>query len=306
VRRANRDPNRFSLYLLIIKNHVIITIMNRSNDNDVENIEAVVSRADGSELSSIKNIVSGIVEIINNPESTVQQLKQIVETDPPLTAKVLKISNSAYYSGRGRIGDIEQAVIWIGFDALKEIALSQKVCELFKKEEKIHGYSRPLLWRHCVCCALLCKYVYRMEFNERGENAYVAGLLHDIEHVMERCAGEDMNLADAENELFGYNHAQVGAALAGRWHFPDELKHAIEAHHSPEHTPAQYERLAVTTYVCDHLSQTSGEGYKDAPCTDDTLYTESLKLLGLHPFSMEIIAEKMQQELQRRARRGWL
>ncbi|MBN2324261.1 MAG: HDOD domain-containing protein [Spirochaetes bacterium] len=293
--------------------------MNPTHDNTGVKIDQVVSRADRSEFSSIKSIVMGIVEIINNPDSTVQELKQIIETDPPLTARVLKISNSVYYGGRGRIGDIEQAVIWIGFDTLKEIALNQKVCELFRKEERIHGYSRPLLWRHCVCCALLCKYVYKMEFNERGENAYVAGLLHDIgiivedqflhtqfEQVLQRCAGGDTNLQDAENELLGYDHMQVGGALAKRWCFPDELVHAIEAHHSPDRTPAQFERLAVTTYICNHLCQKSGEGYKDAPRLDDTLYSESLKLLGLHPFSMEIIVEKMQQEIERRTRRGWL
>jgi len=292
--------------------------MDSPQDIDSEGLEAIVSRADGSELSSIKNIVSGIIEIINNPESTARHLKDLIETDPSLTAKVLKVSNSVYYGGRGRIGDIEQAVIWIGHDTLKEIALNQKVCELFQEEKKINGYSRPLLWRHCVCCALLCKYMYQMEFNERGENAYAAGLLHDIgiivedqflhaqfERILERCSGGDTNLADAENELLGYNHALVGGALADRWRFPDELIHTIEEHHSPDRAPAQYERLAVTTYICDNLCQSSGEGYKDAPRIDDPLFSESLNLLGLHPISIDRIIEKMQQEIRKRSHRGW-
>jgi len=292
--------------------------MNSTKNSDSEGLESVISRADGSELSSIKTIVSGIVEIINNPESTVRELKEIIETDPPLTAKVLKVSNSAYYGCRGHIGDIEQAVIWIGFDTLKEIALSQKVCELFEKEERIHGYSRPLLWRHSVCCALLGKYLYRAVFNERGENAYAAGLLHDIgiivedqllhkqfEAVLQRCIDMGKNLQDAENELLGYNHAQVGFALADRWNFPDDLAHAIEEHHSPDRITSQYERLAISTYVCDYLCQSYSEGYSDAPHTEDAFYSESLKLLGLDRLSIERIVKKMQQELQLRAQRGW-
>jgi putative nucleotidyltransferase with HDIG domain len=281
-------------------------------------IERVIELAEKSDISSIKSIVSGIIEIINNPKSTAKDLKELINADPPLTAKVLKVSNSAYYGGRGRISDIEQAVIWIGFDTLKEIALSQKVCELFQKEETINGYSRPLLWRHCIAVALLCRLMYRMEFGERGENAYAAGLLHDIGIILEDqflqndfrriltlYKTEGRNLFSAEDEVLGYNHAQLGRTLASRWNFPGDLVHAIGEHHTPARAPAQYERITLTTYVSDYLCQQSAAGFCDAPHPDKKLFEESLKLLGFHALSVEIIVKEMTEELNAISERGF-
>ena len=283
-------------------------------DNELEKI---VRMADSSDISSIKSVVSGIIDIINNPRSTAKDLKEIIEADPPLTAKVLKVSNSPYYGVRGRISDIEQAVIWIGFDKLKEIALSQKVCELFQKKETIDAYSRPLLWRHSVGVATLCKIIYNMEFGEKGGNAYASGLLHDIgiivedqflqeefKRILNLCKEENSNHLSAEDKILGYNHAQLGKALAALWRFPGELVHAIGGHHTPSLAPAQYERIVVTTYISDYLYQQTTEGYRDALYPDKTLYENCLKLLGLHPFSVEIIVNQMKQELVKMSERG--
>jgi putative nucleotidyltransferase with HDIG domain len=288
------------------------------SQNEKKSIEEVLKLADRSDISSIKSIVSGIVDIINNPRSTAKDLKKLIEADPPLTARVLKVSNSAYYGGRGRISDIEEAVIWIGFDTLKEIALSQKVCELFQKKETIDGYSRPTLWQHCIGVALLCRLIYRMEFGERGENAYAAGLLHDIGIILEDqflqktfrrilslSKNEEKNLLAAEEEFLGYNHAQLGGSLASLWKFPDNLVCAIGEHHTPSRAPAQHERIVLTTYVSDHLCQKSISGFCDAPHPDEELYKKSLKLLGLHPFTVEIIAKEMREELDKLSARGF-
>ena len=81
-----------------------------------EDLQVLIEAVDGSELSSIKAIVGGIVRIINDPRSSAKDLKELIEVDPPLTARVLKIANSAYFSLQRRISEIAQAVILIGFD----------------------------------------------------------------------------------------------------------------------------------------------------------------------------------------------
>jgi len=291
--------------------------MDYQHGNGKNSIEDIINLTDSSEISSIKSIVSGIIEIINNPRSTAKDLTELIGADPPLTAKVLKAANSAYYGGRGRVDDVEQAVIWIGFDTLKEIALSQKVCELFRKKDTIEDYSRPQLWRHSVGVALLCKIIYRSEFREKGENAYAAGLLHDIgiivedqflqkefRNVLSLCKKETKNLISAENEILGFNHAQLGKSLAMYWKFPGSLVHSIGGHHDPSTAPAQHERIVITTYVSDYLCQKSAEGYQDAPFQDTALYEECLKLLGLHPFSVEIMVKEMKEKTERMSKRG--
>ena len=291
--------------------------MNERPRSSGKSLEDIIQLADRSEISSIKSIVSGIVEIINNPDSTVKDLTRLFEADPPLTAKVLKVANSAYYGGRGRIDDIEQAVIWIGFNILKEIALNQKVCELFQKADVIGDYSRPQLWLHSVGTAILNRIIYKMEFGEKGENAYAAGLLHDIgiivedqflqddfSRILSLCKKERANLTSGEQEVLGFDHAQLGKALVGSWKFPGNLLHSIGEHHNPSSAPAQYERMVITTYVSDYLCQMNIEGYKDSPYPDKNLFEECLGILGLHTASVEILVNEMKQELEKLSQRN--
>ena len=100
-----------------------------------ERISKIIQLVDKSEISSTQNVVSGIINVINDPDSSAKDLNDIIEIDPPLTARVLKVANSAYYGSPRKISEIQHAVIWIGFDVVKEIVLSQKVCQVFDQDE---------------------------------------------------------------------------------------------------------------------------------------------------------------------------
>ncbi len=109
---------------------------------DNPRFQELMERISSSEISSTQRVISEIVRVINDSSSTAKDLKEIIEIDPALTAKVLKRANSAYYARPRRISEIQQAIIWIGFDALKELALNQKVWELFEEDARKTGYSR--------------------------------------------------------------------------------------------------------------------------------------------------------------------
>ena len=151
---------------------------------DLNRIVRLVDEGEGG-ISSIKNITAGIIGIVNDPESSARDLKKLIELDPPLTAKILRVANSAYYAPKKKISDIGHAIVNIGFNTVKELALSQKVCEIFNQKERIGGYSRVFLWNHSISTALLGKMIYRKEFGKKGDNIYVAGLLHDIGIIVE-------------------------------------------------------------------------------------------------------------------------
>jgi HD-like signal output (HDOD) protein len=191
---------------------------NPPNQEINKEILRIIELVNASDISSIKSVVSGIVNIINDPDSTVKDLKEVISIDPPLTAKVLARANSAYFSSGQKITEIDKAVIWIGFDALKELALSQKVCEIFDKDESIEGYSRVMLWKNSIAVALLGKMIFRREFRESGENIYVVGLLHNIgiiiedqfvqnefKNILRKGKQEEKNLLKVESEVLGYN-----------------------------------------------------------------------------------------------------
>ncbi|MBA7652756.1 hypothetical protein ES703_60595 [subsurface metagenome] len=273
-------------------------------------IAKVVELTDDSKISSIKSIVTGVIDIINNPKSSVKELKELIELDPPLSARVLKTANSAYYGFPQRISDIEQAVIWIGLDELKELALRQKVCEIFAKDECIEGYSRRLLWKHSIGVAMLAKMIYQKELMEKGANIYAAGLLHDIGIIIEdqflqedfrfiisKIKNEEKNLTEAEYEVLGYNHAEVGKALTEYWDLSDELVMSIGHHHNPPEDLKYFSRMALTLYVSDYLCQKAGIGYGDETFPDKTIFNKCLMKLGLVDYTVKSILKELKEEI---------
>lgn len=285
---------------------------NGGNGDAVMTLEQIVHKVENSDIGSIKNVAAGIIKIINNPEATAKDLKEIVEIDPPLSAKVLKLANSAYYYSKVHINDIEQAVIWIGFDNLKELALNQKVCEVFLKDsEVVAGYSREALWKHSVSVALLGKKICRMEFGERGENAYAVGILHDIgviaedqfmtrklEQALMESLRDERPLASIERDLFGYDHADIGGGVTERWQFPSHLVDGVRFHHNPAITPSDNLIIACVLRLADFLCHENGLGFLENYHTDMKSVDFALKTLDVDLLSLNLIVEDVRDEIQ--------
>jgi len=282
-----------------------------------DEVRRIIELVGQSEISSIQSVVSGVIKVINDRGSSAKDLKDIIEIDPPLTAKVLKVANSAYYYSPARISEIQHAVIWIGFDALKEIVLSQKVWEVFGKDDFVSGYSRVSLWKHSVGVALLGKMIYRREFGERGENVYAAGLVHDIgiivehqflqkrfEGILIRARREKKNLSQVESEVLGYTHTDLGRVLARHWNFPGEFVVGIGHHHSPMGIGEDFSRFASTLYVADCLCQERGIGYADSPYPDGSLFRKCLKRLDVKSYALDLIVKDVEQEMARMEDQG--
>ena len=290
--------------------------MNQEEEKSTK-LNKIVQMVNESEISSIKNTVVGITKIINDPKSSAKDFKEIIQIDPPLTGRLLKLANSVYYSPRTKISEIQQAIIWVGYDALKELALRQKVCEVFDGDKTIEGYSRPLLWKHSVAVSLLSKMIYRKEFREKGENIYVAGLLHDIgiivldqfcedefRIILSKTKTERKNHTKAEKEVLGFDHTEVGKAIADDWNLPQELVEVIGCHHKPDNIDRQFVRAGLTLYVADYVCQQKGLGYSDAPIRDKESFRRCLKRLNLTSYALDLIVADVEQEFFKMEEQG--
>ena len=127
-------------------------------NQDLENaastkVQLIVEQVNNSEISSIKQTVTQILVTINDPNSSAKNLKDIIEVDPPLTAKLIKLANSALYGFPKTMSEIQEAIVCRGFDTVRELALSQKVCVLFQNDEYIHVFTKRSLWKHSVAVA---------------------------------------------------------------------------------------------------------------------------------------------------------
>jgi len=280
-------------------------------------IDKIVALANKSEISSIRNVVTGILKIIDDPNSTAKDLKEIIEIDPPLTAKLLRLANSAFYSPRNEIHEIQQAIIWVGYDAIKELALSQKVCGIFQNDTPLGDYSRISLWRHSVEVALLSKMISRREFGDRGDSVYAAGLLHDIgiiiedqflhdrfKEILDKASREEKNVPESEHESFGFNHTVVGKSLVDNWGIPKELAAAIGNHHNPEKVQENFAKITHTVYIADTYCQENGSGYKDAPYKDNSLYRRSLDKMKIQELALNLMFEEVKKEISEMDKQG--
>ena len=258
------------------------------------------------------------MRIIKDENSSATDLKEIIERDPPFCADLLKLANSAVYSYPKTISDIQEAIVCIGFDAVKELALNQKVCALFMSEESFDGYKRIDLWKHSAAVAICSKMIYRREFSERGDDIYVAGLLHDIGIIVEdqffqemfklslkRSAAEKKNLYLIEREIMKIGHPDIGRIIGEDWNFPEELSKAIGFHHEPELVEGEFEKMVTTVFLADYLCQQEKIGYSDAPYSDVGLFRNCLSKLNISQKALGVIGEELKDEIRKLEALEW-
>lgn len=282
-------------------------------------IRYLVEQVNASDISSIKSIVNAIIRVINDPHSTVKELKEIILLDPPLAAKVLRIANSAYYSRSftRTFTEIEQAIIWIGSDIIEELALSQKVCEIFNRDEEIGTYSRKSLWTHSIAVALLTKMIFRKEFGLPGENAYMAGLLHDIgiiaedqflqedfKRALQLSKTKNIDMARAETETWDYNHAELGQAIIDSWNLPGELSATVGCHTDPLAYRGAFSKIIYTLYAADYICQERDFAFGAAPIQDKPVLQKCLKQIAVKPRALDLIFRGMKAEMTKMHDKG--
>ncbi len=138
-----------------------------------------------NEISTLPHIVSRVMQAAHNPASSASDLMKIVETDAALSTRVLKCVNSAAYGLRNRITNLQHAISYMGFKQVVNLAVSAAVCDIFQGDTKVGPYSRMGLWRHVVSVAVVSRMIAIRQKMQNFEEAFLAGLLHDIGIILE-------------------------------------------------------------------------------------------------------------------------
>jgi len=285
-----------------------------------KSLEELLLLVNKSNLSSLKTTLVKLIEVIHNPDSSVTDLKNLIEIDPPLSANVLRRANSALYGMRRGVASIMDAIIFVGFDAIVELTLNQKFFELSQDNgRKTYGYSRTALWEHCIGVALCGKLLYRREFRKSGGGVYTAGLLHDIGIIVEDKFLHDefisilatkekteSDLLSAEREVLGYCHQDIGKMLAENWNFPEELCRVIGMAESSEAGDADPALLmADTIYVSNCACQLRKVGFSETSRIDVPAYEFRLNRLQIKGRALEIIMDEVEAQIAQMKKDGW-
>lgn len=284
-----------------------------------EDLYRLVELATESDLATIRETLVQIVQVIEDPRSSATDLTGVISTDPPLSARLLRLANSAHFGLTRRISSIHDAVICIGFDSVKEIALTQKVCEIFAEEDESFSYSRFGLWQHSVSVALCARQICRhMVRGPRPETAYAAGLLHDIGIlvidqflqfdflvILRDAEEEDRDLRHVERLVLGFTHAEVGMALTRAWQFPKDFSVALGFHHRPQDALERHAPLCAVLCLAEALVLRLDEGFSDLRRVDREVMARCLKVLNLTEPALTPVLAQVQADLNRVRRLGW-
>lgn len=284
-----------------------------------KNLTQLVEHVSASEISSIQSIVSCIVRIINDPKASINDLRGIISLDPPLMVKILRIANSAFYAPVTPIHSLQQAVIMIGLESLYELALNQKVCQLFTKTDMVYNYSRKSLWKHSIATALISKMIYRREYRDKGETVYIVGLLHNIgiivldqflqdtfKDILRLEEEKELNFIEAEKHYLPFSHYEIGAEVAKRWNLPEEIPICMLFHHNPTMAPLKYQKMAAVIYLADYACDYMNIGYGDAHIRDKAEIEKCFEIAMIQPFALKIIAGEVSAKLEEMEKEGLL
>lgn len=219
--------------------------------------EAILALVDG--IPAFSNSVARVLQLSSDLNCSARELLEVVSTDPVLTMKILRLVNSAYFGRSKRVTSLHQAMVTLGLNTLKNTALSLAMLGVLPKKSR-SGFDIDALWVHSLAASLAARRLALHLGLGRGEaeDCFVAGLLHDVgklvlaqfrpnefAQALEQAAKNNTPPFEAEEAIFGVDHAAVGAALARRWELPPALADALAGHHNPDATPAM-----MTDIVC--------------------------------------------------------
>jgi len=258
-------------------------------------------------LPTLPDVVMEILRLCDDKNSTTRQIAELIEKDPVLTTKVLKLVNSSYFGLSQELFSVNQALVLIGYNNLKSLILSASMLQVFNKDSKVGAFSRKALWKHCVGVGVGARFLAKRFRAANPEQTFVAGLIHDVGKVIidwffhpefvkiiETVDREQCSIRDAEQNVMEVTHEEIGSYIAARWNLPTVLCDAIAYHHQLENAQ-ENAATAALVQLSDMLIRSLEVGYggdSKIPLLDKNIFKilpmdESLEDLNLL-LSMEL------------------
>ncbi|MCB2198154.1 HDOD domain-containing protein [bacterium] len=221
------------------------------------------------DLPTLPAVVMKVLDLATKDNVSVRDLKQVIITDPPLSAKVLKVANSVYYGRASKTNSLDMALVTIGLDMLVTICTSMGVIHSFDAWEERH-LQRKDIWAHALATGFLAKSLElrKAMTAKSGPDIFVAGLLHNIGWiVMDEYFGEELDAIlktaeevgewglDYERDILGMDHTELGYHFLLKWGIPEEVAEVVRYHHDPDYTgtfAAQSALIGLASSISPH------------------------------------------------------
>lgn len=273
-----------------------------------ESLERLFARME--QVAALPSIGQRVLQLTDSDNVKPDELREAIQTDPILVARILRRLNSSYYSLSTKITDLRTAISLLGFREIRNLAMTVCMSRLFETNGNHGTYRREALWEHCVAVGAASRLVARVCGRGVPEEAYIAGLLHDlgiilIDQSLRRhfcqvvsMVGPSMTTCEAENRILSFDHALLGGFIAAKWNLAEPVIDAIAYHHNSGDYQGPHRDLvyvvAIANYLCSRAGWTSLGVHNVAP-PPDQVYAG----LGLDQISLAIIWDELEPTLGR-------
>lgn len=227
-----------------------------------------------SSLATLPEVTAKIISTVEDPKSSVAQLHKIVAHDPALVTRILKVVNSAFYGLPGQVATVDRAIVMLGLNAVKNIALAASLGQMFRGQKLCDGFTAKDLWAHCVSVAVVARELAKQMKLPIAEEAFLSGMIHDIGILIslqtwpeqmraacDRAKATGGDFCAIERDIIGVDHPALGRALAERWRFPTACLDVVGGHHQITSGTAANHQLIALVRVADILCCQTKHGF---------------------------------------------
>ena len=260
-------------------------------------------------IPAFPKVAQQVMAVVDKPETKAADLAEIIKYDQAITANVLKICNAAYFGLPRKVSSLDEAVVIIGQDILKDIIITSSSARFYRGAVGA-GYQlgQGELWKHSVACAIMARLIAARVRGIDPGDAFSAGLLHDIgKRILSSFVADDFaeilarvdagaSFSEAENQVIGMTHAELGGRIMDKWKFPEEIITAVRRHHDDDVLAGDL--LSVVVALANSLVISMGIGVGvDGLAT--RMRGERLKELGLADRTLDLLMADLVTELEK-------
>ncbi len=260
-----------------------------------------------TELMPLPETIQKIVDLTRNPDTPLKKISDALESDEAMATKVLKLANSSFYGFSKQVKTISHAVVCLGFNTIKQMALTAHSFSVLDKQLDGYYLDRGAMFQHSFGTALASRLLATKMYYPNAEEVYLMGLLHDVGKViLNQFAEQEFNKVieeynkgglmfyEAERKVLGFDHGDIGSAVCQKWNLSDDIVETIRCHHNPEEASAgniSVHMVHIANIIVSIMGLGIGAGGVDQKISEKSLSVLNLKEEDISMLMMSIMDE---------------
>lgn len=275
---------------------------------DVRDLEIKIARSEN--LPVLPQIVGSVLKLADDPQASPKALERIIERDPAITAKILRVANSAFY-GLNQVPSIGRAISILGLNAIRSLVVGVAYQQIISGKTASAKFSKLEFWQHSLAVAVGARILAKLKLPLKAEELYCAGMMHDVglmildrfcpeelDRAIQASIDQNIELHVAEHQVLGFDHSEVGALLADRWGLSPLMAATIRNHHTMIESDTSF---TASCYISAANTLAHQCGYKNNGSKELVLefHPAATAAIELPEQQLEIIRSVMVQEVQK-------